>query len=176
MPTSSPVVIAEVVNQIEQVPHETVLDVGPGFGKYGLLLREYLNVKPLWLVAVEKHAPYVDQFRWLDCVYDDVWVGDVQDLADSTLAKFDVVLMCDVIEHIDEHIARALLVRIPGRVVICTPRDFFQTDDGLPDSERHVSHWPEEKLRAVGAEIGREFEMLYTNHVGAVIARIAPKR
>lgn len=175
MPTSNPVVIVDVVNLVAQVPHRWVLDVGPGYGKFGLLLREMLNVKPERIDAVEVHAPYVTEFHWLHCLYDDVMVGDVLDMDSIALHPYDVVLMSDVLEHLPRDAAVELLQRIPGRVVISTPRDYFDTGPGLPASEAHVSHWPQEEIEAVAATMGRGVEVAYTNDVGAVLVRLAPR-
>lgn len=128
-----------VVALVHDVPHQRVLDVGPGHGKYAVLLREY-TTPPEQLDAVEAHTPYVVAYD-LDGLYDQVFHADVCDLTDEQLAAYDLVLMVDVIEHIDKDAAVALLDRIPGRVVICTPVDFFHNGPGLPDSETHRSHW-----------------------------------
>lgn len=175
MPTSNPVVIVDVVNLVAQAPHRSVLDVGPGYGKFGLLLREMLNDKPAQLDAIEVHGPYVDEFRWLRCIYDDVIVGDIVDADSTWLDQYDVVLMSDVLEHIKRDAAIELLQRIRGRVVISTPRDYFDTGPGLPHSEAHVSHWPQEEIESVCSMMGRKIEVAYTNNVGAVLVRIGPR-
>lgn len=178
MPTSSPVVITEVVAMVAQVDpagRRRVLDVGPGYGKYGLLLREMLNEKPARLDAIEAHAQYVLDFPWLSCIYDDVHIGDVCDRSAAWLASYDLVLMADVLEHIEATRARDLLAAIPGRVVISTPNDFFDTGPGLPATEAHVSHWPTTAIETVAADTGHPVEVLYVNHVGAVLARLGPQ-
>lgn len=175
MPTSSPVVITEVVAMVEQAPHERVLDVGPGYGKYGLLLREYLNAKPDRIDAVEAWAPYVHQFGgWLRAIYDDVYVADVRELGPGHLATYDLVLMVDVLEHLPTLDATALFARIPGRIVICTPAEFFHNGDGLPPTEEHVSHWTVDGLASIAHDQGRPLEVGYVNDVGAVLVRLGP--
>lgn len=177
MPTSSPVVITEVVAMVSQIPagaRRSVLDVGPGYGKYGLLLREMLNEKPERLDAVEAWPQYVADFPWLACIYDEVIVADVLDLHAEHLAEYEVVLMADVLEHIEASAAVALFARTPGRIVISTPADFFHNGDGLPPTEAHVSHWTVDGLASIAADQGRALEVGYVNHVGAVLARLGP--
>lgn len=142
MPTSNLALWPWILNLVETVEPSPlhVLDVGPGHGKAAVLLREYLNHPPSRIDAVEAHKPYVDAFG-LTQLYDEVYIGDVQGLHDSLLAAYDLVLMADVIEHIEKDQALALLDRIPGRVVISTPVEFFSNGPGLPDSETHRSHW-----------------------------------
>lgn len=168
MPTSSPLMIADLIHVVHDVPHRTVLDVGPGWGKYAVLLNEYLNERPERIDAVEAWWPYV-QDHGLERLYRTVFNADVCDLPDGVLADYDLVLMVDVLEHITDDRATALLRRIPGRVVVCTPMEFFYNGPGLPPTEEHVSHWPLERLHT----LGRPLEVGYTIH-GGVVARFAP--
>lgn len=183
MPTSNLHVAPHVINLVETRPHGRVLDVGPGWGKYATLLREYLNVKPFRVDAVEAWQPYVADHR-LERLYDTVYVGDacaarwtqapgVDVNAATVLATYDVVLMVDVIEHMPAAQAAALVHSIPGRVVICTPVDFFHNGDGLPPTEDHVSHWTRQAVD--GLATGRRPVEYYAEDRGAVIARLGPQ-
>lgn len=169
MPTSNLAVAPAVLWTVAEVDHGRILDVGPGWGKYAVLLREYLNDKPTRIDAVEAWVPYVDQ-HGLGCLYDRIWPTDVCLLPDDVLASYDVVLMVDVIEHIDKAAAIELLARIPCRVVICTPVEWFATDDGLPPTEAHVSHWTVADFEATG-----RLEA-YSEVVGGHVARLSPQR
>lgn len=152
MPTSNLAIWPEILAAVNHVPHRRVLDVGPGHGKASVLLREYLSEPPLVIDAVEKWEPYITRFQ-LDRLYHRVWAGDVTApvwtrgrsdyQAADLLSAYDLVLMGDVIEHIEIQPALELLARIPGRVVICTPVMFFDNDPHgeHPPTEQHVSHW-----------------------------------
>lgn len=123
-----------------------VLDVGPGWGKYAGLIREYVDPEAR-VVALETWEPYVKQFDlWSKYAY--VAVGDVTAQSAWWLSAFDVVFMGDVIEHIDKEPALALLDRITTHIVVSTPRDFFHNPAGLPDPETHRSHWTLDEVRA----------------------------
>lgn len=182
MPTSNLSVAPFVINLVERyVPHDRVLDIGPGWGKYATLLREYLNVKPSRVDAVEAWPAYIRHHR-LERLYDVVWLGDAAGDQWSTpsesatvdagaqLALYDTVLMVDVIEHMRPEQARRVIDRCPqARVIICTPVEFFHNGPGLPPTEDHVSHWTPEALQA----LGRPTEWLGTEH-GALLARLGP--
>lgn len=194
MPTSNLAVAPYVINMVETVlPHDRVLDVGPGWGKYAVLLREYLNVKPSRVEAVEAWTPYVADHQ-LGRLYDQVWHGSAGDPPDmwwraavppplpgvtgmearagDVLAGPDLVLMVDVLEHMTEPQAAAVVAMCPqARVVICTPAVFFDNGPGLPPTEEHVSHWTPAKVKA----LGRPVEHLATEH-GALLARLGPAR
>jgi 2-polyprenyl-3-methyl-5-hydroxy-6-metoxy-1,4-benzoquinol methylase len=170
VPTSNLAVWPHLLWLVEEAPHEHVLDVGPGWGKAATLLREYLNVKPLRIDAVEVHKPYVDA-HGLTRLYDEVLVGDVLELDPATLAGYDLVLMADVIEHLELAAAMELLARIPGRVVISTPEAFFSNGPGLPESETHRSHWTPEVWERVAEIRGIESQALV---FGGWLVRLAP--
>lgn len=163
MPTSNLAVAPAVINLIEtSLPHDWILDVGPGFGKYSVLLREYLNVKPSQIHAVEMWPEYVtDRLR---CMYDAVFINDVCEM--ESFDAYDMVLMADVIEHIEKEKALELLSRINCRVIVSTPEHFFHTDEGLPPTEEHVSHWT---LDDFGARVEAN-----ASYLGGLIVRLGP--
>lgn len=149
MPTSNLAVWPMLLWLVHSAPHRRILDVGPGHGKAAVLLREYLTEPPEQIDAVEAHRPYVEAFG-LRALYDNVFVTDVVDLPSERLAGYDVVLMADVIEHLDKPAAVDLLGRIPGRVVISTPVEFFSNGPDLPESETHRSHWTAADFETTG--------------------------
>lgn len=149
VPTSALEVWPALIHLCWQVQPRRILDVGPGHGKAGILLREYIGTTargngPIeHLAAVEAEPRYVESFPWLEAVYDDVIVDDATHLADEVLEGFDLVVMSDVVEHMTRDDALALIDRIPGRIVVSTPAEFFQNpeaDEGW-ETERHRSHW-----------------------------------
>lgn len=144
-----------------------ILDVGCGYGKYSVLLREYLDPDPV-VDGVEAWEPYVKK-HGLKKLYHKLYVSDVLDLTQEELDEYDLVMMGDVIEHIEKEPAIELLSRIKGWVIIATPFDHFHTDEGLPPTEAHVSHWTIEDF----ANTGRleRYEVCY----GAHLARLRPQ-
>lgn len=156
---------------VREVPHASILDVGPGRGKGGVLLREYLaGVERL--EAIEGWEPYVT--ARLRCIYDRVHVADVMApwIDARWLGEFDVVLMVDVFEHLARADALALLERIAGSVVICTPAAWFQNPEARTIwTEAHRSLWSVEDFQAMPRA-----EVAYVNEWGAVLARLGPGR
>lgn len=153
MPSSALAVVPTVLNHMVALDPTSVLDVGPGFGKYGVLFREYCPRHPR-MVGVEAWEPYVVDHR-LRGIYDTLFVGDVFDLGDDILNSCDVAYLGDVIEHFDKDRAVDLLARIHCPVVINTPEHFFHNGDNLPWTEEHRSHWTLDDFRATG-RVARE--------------------
>lgn len=148
-----------------------VLDVGPGWGKYGGLIREYVDPDAeVW--AVEAWAPYIERHN-LAGRYTKVIAGDIRNQPDKLLADFDAVLLIDVIEHLPKDDGRALLDRIPGWVIVSTPRHFFDNPDDLPPTEAHVSHWVLSDFSETGRLDG--FHRDHARNLDVILCRLSPK-
>ena len=170
MPTSNLAIAIDALNMIEQVPHTGILDIGPGHGKYGLLIREYLTDKPIRMDCIEAEPTYLVKFHWLKCLYDNILLGGGAELTEEAFDVYDVVILFDVIEHIEKEKALAMLERIRGRVMITTPEDFFEQHvEGVP-SEDHISHWTTAEFQAMP-----RCEVAYEN-IGGVIVRLGPRQ
>jgi len=156
MPVSTSVHISHCLQLIMSIRPKSILDVGCGFGLWGFLCREYLDVmeERVWpdkwtmrIDGIEYFEPYImDHQRYL---YDSIQIGDIRDLA-SAVDKYDLIITGDVIEHMDKPDAedvldtlytkaqKAMLVNIP----IGTGWD-HPISHGNP-AELHRSEWSTE--------------------------------
>src|SRR5260370_965085 len=121
MPTSDINNIPPILAVLQNSRPASILDVGCGFGKYGFLAREYLDVqfgrfeRKQWktrIVAIEAFEPYRNP-TW-DFVYDEVLIGKAEEVL-PTLGDFDLILMADIIEHLPKADAEALVAQALGR-------------------------------------------------------------
>lgn len=130
MPTSEPQTIPYIINLVKSLQAKKILDVGCGFGKYGLLFREYLEVwnkrydKKDWLFkidALEAHKPYITPVH--KHVYNKVTIGD---LRKTNLSGYDLLFFGDVLEHIEKEEAFEVInkYREKSNIIICTPKGF----------------------------------------------------
>src|SRR5688572_14003695 len=108
MPTSDYHQISDVLHVIEQVDPESVLEVGVGFGKWGTLCREILEIyrdrvsPDTWLVqidGIEIFEAYRNEL-W-GFAYDNIHIGNGTEIIER-LGKYDLILCCDVIEHFEK--------------------------------------------------------------------------
>lgn len=117
MPTSACKQIPDVIDAVLDVAPDSVLEIGIGCGKYGVLLREYLDVWDHYLEpwgnrhtridGIEIH----DQYRGAAWgVYDTVIIGDARDVIRGIRTdEYDAVVMVDVLEHFGREDGLALL-------------------------------------------------------------------
>lgn len=181
MPTSNLAVCPAVLALIAETQRGldrpvAILDVGAGFGKYGLLIREYVNGLAGGAVslldAIEAEPRYLERFPWLERIYGNVIEADVTVLTREELAVYDIVVMADVIEHLDKDVALELLARIDGYVVISTPRDYFQNPEHLEyPFESHRSHWTVEDF---GPRVDRTNQVI-EDELGGIVVRLGAR-
>jgi len=138
MPTSEHWQIPRVCDVLVRERPRTVLDVGAGYGKYGVLAREFGGAERVDAIdAVPPRFP----------VYDHVVVGDIRQLAallPPDAPRYDLALFIDVIEHLEKAEGYAVLDALLGRarrVLVTTPWGFRPQEVlGMP-FETHRSGW-----------------------------------
>ncbi len=161
MASSFPDQIPVVVHLLQKLQPSTLLDVGKGLGKYGFLAHEYAGLRldqapdPSKTVAAQSRlqtdAVEVERtFLWphLSHFYRRVYVGKIEELY-PTLPRYDVVLMADVIEHLTKEDGARIVshfLKQGSRVVISTPKRFFEQHLYNSPYEEHISHWPPRDL------------------------------
>jgi hypothetical protein len=152
MPTSQFRQLNEIVEAIVCCKPRTVLDIGTGFGKYGLLTREYLDggwcqpegtQRTCRVDGIEGFPSYVTSLHAL--VYDQMYLGDVREILPRLQVNYDLALLIDVIEHLElEDGMRVLreLTRHASNILVSTPRHFFNQQAVYGNElEIHRSHW-----------------------------------
>jgi SAM-dependent methyltransferase len=144
----------------------SVLDVGIGNGKYGFLIKEYLQYwgrryEQEWqakdgykIVGIEAFPEYITEIHRL--IYDEILVGDAADILPKLAnSQFDLLCMIDVLEHFDPNSGSRILSecqRIGKLTIISTPIEFEpQTNAYGNEFERHRSLWTDKMLYNQGA-------------------------
>ncbi|HEY1778471.1 MAG TPA: class I SAM-dependent methyltransferase [Solirubrobacteraceae bacterium] len=148
--------IPVVIWVLSQLRPRTVLDVGKGFGKYAFLAHEYLGIPrdegtdPTRSMAAQSEIAFdcVDiqpAYMWphISQLYRNSRVGDITEIY-RELSGYDVVLMTDVIEHLEKEKAQAVVRHFLDNgsvLLVTTPKRFFTQDIFQSDWEQHRSHW-----------------------------------
>lgn len=175
MCTSDPTNIPFLVGELQRLRPRSILDVGVGFGKTGMLVREYLEcwygryTPSSWQITVEGIEIF-DGYRnplWTS-MYNRVHLGDARSLA-GELGRFDVAICCDVIEHMDKPSGIDLvrrLVNACGVLLLTTPISFWPqgAENGNPH-EVHQSQWGAEDFGGLDGrivELGSTFGAVLT--------------
>ncbi len=158
MAASAPYAIPVIANAVRQLQPQSILDVGVGFGKYGVIFREYVDVwhaenasetkRDGWRLRLEGIEIFKDYLSPLhDYIYDQIHIGDAESVIDG-LGQYDVIFMGDVLEHFPkeagQRIIRKLYEHANKCVLLTYPRDAESRDAILGNpAEAHLSTWSE---------------------------------
>lgn len=162
MPVSSFQNINPILNEVARRKPRTVIDLGVGFGKYGVLCREVLDAvngdcrKDQWkhtIVGIEGFPQYVNPC-W--DVYDTIVKADFREYAEKVVG-WDLVLMIDSLEHTKRDEAEIILdqlVEHNRRVIVSVPIGVCPQDGVFGNHfEEHRSTWSGDEFKKYKADI-----------------------
>jgi len=154
MPTSTYCQIPTLVSFLERLMPTSILDIGLGNGKLGYVARDLLDVMhgeryrqdewQLKLDGIEAFGEYIQDHQ--KAIYDTIHVGDAFDVIDR-LGHYDVILVGDVLEHIEKTRAEALLDKCCDHctqgIILSIPLGEKWTQEAIygNEYERHRSFW-----------------------------------
>ncbi|NQU11020.1 hypothetical protein HQ590_09535 [bacterium] len=148
--TSNPMQISYVLEIILQVHPQSLLDIGCGSGKYGVLAREHF--RHARIDGIEGFAPYVTPVH--HTVYTQVHIGNALELVPGLTTHYDLAIMIDMFEHLTLADGRRLLQALALRatnILVSVPADHPQHHaiDGN-ELQRHEAQYDVGSLRALG--------------------------
>lgn len=112
-----------------------ILDVGFGAGAYGKLLRSlyYQNIDGL-----DVYGDNIEEMR-LELVYDNIFI---QNILDFDFEYYDLIILGDVLEHIELKSAEKLLSRFIsgkcGQMIVSVPYEYEQDELYGNEHEKHL--------------------------------------
>lgn len=151
MPTS--IMVPKVFALLKSWQPKSILDIGVGFGKVGFLAREYLELwghrrydRTSWQVridGIEVHQDYIAEHHKI--FYDNMFIGDVAKYLDI-IPGYDVIIMCDVIEHLSITLGNRIL-SLANKYIVTTPAVFNAQGAAYGNEyETHISIWAQESF------------------------------
>ncbi len=180
--------LADVVTWMRAADPRSVLDVGVGFGRWGFLVRDFLEVwngrnnRAAWavrLVGVEAFEANIREHQRL--LYDELYIGRAEEFFAQRTERFDLCILGDVLEHfpkpVGQHLLEQALAR-SGYVLLVLPLggEWPQGDAYGNAFERHLASWEAAEVLALQPLIACE----YRDYVGrpflaALLSQSDPK-
>jgi hypothetical protein len=144
----------------------SVLDAGVGFGLWGHLFRQYLDVwsgrilKTQWVTRIDgieiDSARIQPHSRYL---YDNIYNGDIRDLVPHCVSehRYDLIFYGDVLEHLPKedamNLLRLSLIMTHGQVILRLPLGSGWRKEGRTPPDHHRSEWNTEDFDAYSCHI-----------------------
>lgn len=132
-----------VKQMLQKLAPKTILDIGPGYGKYSRLVREVLPPETI-IEAVEIDKSYIKKFNLTEH-YNKVHNLPVQKFIEDGIDKnYDLIIFGDVIEHLkkSEGIdAVNFFVYRSKNILIQWPHGYIQNTWEGREHEAHISVW-----------------------------------
>ncbi|MEY0265809.1 class I SAM-dependent methyltransferase [Morganella morganii] len=134
-----------------------VLDIGFGVGTLGRMIKANPDTFYWSVDGVDGFEPNCHNEALLDDnIYRNIWHGLAQDIPQELFAKYDVICLLDVIEHLDRDAATGLVRYIltnmndNARFFISTPLWFYPQDTMQEgDLEKHLIGVPVSSMMAM---------------------------
>lgn len=135
MPSSHWYQLNEIMELIILTQPKSILDVGVGFGKYGFLSREYLELFDGrekfddWKRTIDGIEIFKDYITSLNkMIYDKIYIGNALEILPTLDKKYDLILLIDIIEHFyyNDGIRLLKMCEQYGKnTIISTPKRFL---------------------------------------------------
>jgi hypothetical protein len=148
-----------ILSAVEKQNHKSVLDIGAGMGKYGLLIREqYLSKKAelgelepsndINIDAVEDTKYLLDKIDGSG-IYDHIYKNDVFNIVDELKSNkaHELILIIDVLEHWNKEVGISLIKELVTicPVLISTPKKVgMYKDHFYGDPRHHITQFSQE--------------------------------
>ncbi|HTX87626.1 MAG TPA: hypothetical protein VMC08_01465 [Bacteroidales bacterium] len=161
MPSSHPYQLNEIMELVRLTDPRRMLDIGTGFGKYGFLSREYLE---LWdgrekygewerqIDGIEAFEPYLTPVHRY--IYSKIFTGEASAILEKLDPGYDLVLMIDVLEHFTREDGIRILERcgrISRNILVSVPLTVTPQESAFGNPfEQHRSQWVRKDFESLG--------------------------
>jgi hypothetical protein len=176
------------VEALMKIEPRRVLDVGVGFGRWGMIVREFCEVwydrfTPRdWVIEIEGIEGFpANIFDYHAQFYDRIHLGDARVIMPTLAEHWDLVVFGDVLEHFDRSEGERLLnwsLDHATYVIVNIPlgSEWPQEDKYKNPFERHRSEWQASDFECFAARRSALFRDFMDRLFGSfVLSRLDPK-
>ncbi len=153
--------IPKILSIVTQIRPGSILDIGSGYGKYGLLYREYLNEdylntqdkakRFLHMDSIEAFEKYVSPIHKF--IFNNIFIGNALNIVYTLERSYDLITIVDVLEHFDKDNGIRMLeylLKQGSTVLISTPKYVGYQEVEINEYEKHVSQWTTRNFMSLG--------------------------
>ena len=160
MPTSNSRQLSKILDLIIFSYPKTILDIGVGYGKFGFLCREYLDIRingenhknlKTNIEGIEAFKDYRNPVH--DYIYDKIYWDDVLNVLPKLEKKYDLILIIGTFEHFTYEDGLKILKeckRLGKNLIIATPKNIGTQEDVYGNEyERHHFQWKKKHFERI---------------------------
>ena len=168
--------IPTIIKTVVKYNPKHILDIGSGFGKYGLLMREaFLSIKSeqgdlcpdYWSVDIDcmDEAKYFIGNPSLKAIYNHVIMADAR-LMNYRQCDYDLITLIDVAEHWSRVEYMDFVQKIKNqmpecKILVSTPKEVFMYKDRHYDSEVHHTQFAPDDFRDCIENVSTDLSYIY---------------
>ncbi len=161
--------ISYCVDLIRRINPAKVLDVGIGFGRWGMICREFLDVwngriyESSWSTSIDGVEIFKNNIsNYHFHFYNQIYNEDAYKFIKRTTEKYDLIILGDVLEHFNKDIAIEILqesISKSNYVLLNIPLGKYWKQDELYGNkyERHLSFWRKKDLKKYKPVVSKQF-------------------
>ena len=172
MPSSTYHTLNVAVQNILKVQPQSVLDIGVGFGKWGFLVREYIETwndrvfPDQWTCKInglEIFEPYT-KLPHVVALYDKITIGNASETIKSELF-YDLIIAMDIVEHLPKDegmgLCTEMLKRFNKACMINVPTGDWMNNVVIAgnEAEAHQAIWEEIDLKNLALQNDLKVEL-----------------
>lgn len=108
--------ISIIVDAVKKSNAKSILEIEPGLGKYGILIKEYCNISNID-AGISNAVSEIQK-----AIYDNLLIK--KDLLDIDYSKYDLVLLLNIIENLSIDYGKNIIDNIlqDSKLIILTPK------------------------------------------------------
>lgn len=171
MPSSHYAPIVDIIKLMIEYSPSSILDVGCGFGRWGFLAREFLDIqsdryfKNDWKIkidAVEIFQKYITKHH--EYIYDNIFIENVESFVNKKI-QYELIIAGDVIEHFDKNKGIEIIKKLyslADKALICMipiGDSWSQGDHCGNTFEKHLSIWNKKDIRRLKGHIFKIYKI-----------------
>jgi len=169
------------IDLIRKINPKSILDIGVGFGRWGILCREFLevwdegNYSGKWkrrIDGVEIFTGYIKEYH--KHFYDNLFICDAFNFIKELKTSYDLIICGDVIEHFEKKIGKEIIdicLEKSNFVLINVPigKGWEQTQKNDNIFEEHLSVWFLDDFKTFNQNLIKTFRDLFFRKFAVVL-------
>lgn len=181
MSTSNWQNISYNIDLIKKLNPDSILDIGVGFGRWGILFREFLevwgdnNFKGEWrriIDGIEIFPEYIRDYH--KYFYNNIFIADALEHIQNTKVAYDLINCGDVIEHFEKHEGLKLIKLCLERskyVLINIPIGTNWKQDSVNNNEyeKHRSIWQNSDFNKYKFSLVKKFKDIQNRDFSVIL-------